>query len=107
MEVTTKQANLGETILILSGQLNFKVRTELQKALKNAQTEGSNQVILDLTHVTFVDCAVLGILVQTKHEFSKTQIMLSLIATPGPILDVLQTMQVDKMLNIVTAKKEA
>ena len=107
MEISTTQTSQGETILTLSGQLNFRVRKELQNALNNAQTEGTNQVILDFTNTTSIDCAALGILVRAKEECTKAHIMLSLLATPGPVLDVLHTMKIDKILTIVPAKHEA
>ena len=106
MEFTKKQTNPGETILILSGQLDFMVRKDFQAAIKNTQTEETQQVVLDLTNVSFIDCAAVGILVRAKHELAQAKITLSLIAAPGRVLTVLQTMNLGEMLAIVPTMQE-
>ena len=106
MEYTKKQTNPGETILILSGQLDFIVRKDFQAAIKNAQIEETQQVVFDLTHVSFIDCAAVGILVRGKHELAQAQITLSLIAAPGRGLTVLQAMNLGEMLSIVPTMQD-
>ncbi len=105
MEINKTQTKPEETVLSLSGRLDFMVRKELQSALQNTQAEGAKYVLLDLTEVSFIDCAALGILVQTKQELADAQITLSLIAVPGRVLDVLHTMNIDKMMPITSAKQ--
>ncbi len=106
MEIKKTQTNPEETVLILSGRLDFMVRRELQSALQNTQTEGTKDVLLDLTDVSFIDCAALGILVRTKQELADAHITLSLIASPGRVFDVLYTMNIDKMMTITSAPQE-
>ncbi len=79
------------------------VRRELQSALQTTQTEGTKSVLLDLTEVSFIDCAALGILVKAKQELAESQITLSLIAAPGRVFDVLRTMNIDKMMTVTSA----
>ena len=79
MECIKKHTDPGETILIFSGLLNFMVRKAFLRALKDAQSERTQHVILDLTQVSFIDCSVLGILVQAIHDLTQTQTTLSLI----------------------------
>ncbi len=107
MEFTKKQTNPGETVLILSGKLDFMVRQDFQAAIKDAHTEETQHIILDLTNISFIDCAAIGILVRAKHEFAQAQITLSLIAAPGRVLTVLQTMNLGEMLSIVPTMQEA
>ncbi len=106
MEFTKKQTNPAEIVLILSGKLDFMVRQDLQAAIKDAQTEETQHVILDLTNVSFIDCAAIGILVRAKHEFAQAKITLSLIAAPGRVFTVLQTMNLGEMLSIVPTMQE-
>ncbi len=107
MEINKTQTKPGETVLSLSGRLDFIVRRELQSALQNSQTEGTKDVLLDLTNVTFVDCAALGILVKSKQELADAHITLSIIAAPGSVFDVLHTMNIDKMMTITSTKQQA
>lgn len=106
MEISKKQANSGEIVLIMSGQLNFIVRKQLQIALQDAATGGTQHVIIDLTDVSFIDCAAMGILAQTHQELADAHITLSVIAAPGRVMDVLYMMNLDKMMTITPAKQE-
>ena len=90
----------------MSGRLNFIVRKELQGALQDAATGGTQHVILDLTDISFIDCAAMGILVKSKQDLATADITLSLIAAPGRALDVLHTMNIDKMMTITPTKQE-
>ena len=103
MELKKTQTKPEEAMLIFSGRLDFLVRRELQSVLQSSQTEGIKSVLLDLTEVTFIDCAALGILVKAKKELAESQITLSLIASPGRVFDVLHTMNIDKMMIITSA----
>ncbi len=103
MEIKQTQTKPEEAMLIFSGRLDFLVRRELQSALQKTQTEGIKSVVLDLTEVSFIDCAALGILVKTKHELAESEMTLSLIASPGRVFDVLHTMNIDKMMTITPA----
>ncbi len=103
MELKKTQTKPEEAMLIFSGRLDFLVRRELQSVLQSSQTEGIKSVLLDLTEVTFIDCAALGILVKAKQELAESQITLSLIASPGRVFDVLHTMNIDKMMIITSA----
>lgn len=106
MEITKQSLNPGETTLILSGQLDFMVRKDFQAALQNAQAKGTQHVILDLTQVSFVDCAALGILVRAKQKLVKAQITLSILTSPGRVFDILQIMNLDKILSVIPINQE-
>ncbi len=103
MEIKQTQTNPEEAVLLLSGRLDFMVRRELQSALQTTQIKGTKSVLLDLTEVSFIDCAALGILVKARLELAESQITLSLISSPGRVFDVLHTMNIDKMMTITSA----
>ena len=102
MEITRKDANPGEITLIISGQLDFKVRKDFQAALQEAKAEAPTHIILDVSHVSFIDCAAVGILVRTKEELAQSEITLSLRATPGRVLDVLKLLNIEKILAVTS-----
>ena len=104
MKITKQTTNPGETTLILSGRLDFMVRTDFLAALQDAKNAGIQHLILDLTQISFIDCAALGILVRAKQELSEAHITLSLLTAPGRVLNVLQTTNLDKILPITSTK---
>ena len=100
MEVTKKMPSPGEIVLALSGRLDFTVRKTFQSAIKEAQTEETRQIVLDLTNVSFVDCSALGIFIRAYQTLAQQQIALSIMASPGRVLDTLQTTHLDKMIPV-------
>lgn len=100
MEITKKLASPVEIVLALSGRLDFTVRKKFQSAIKEAQTEETRQIILDLTKVSFVDCSALGIFIRTYQTLTQQQIAFSIMASPGRVLDTLQTIHLDKMIPV-------
>ncbi len=101
MNYITTQTTPETNTLSFSGKLDFTVRKELQAALKQVQTEGIQQIILDLTKVTFIDCAAIGILVRTKQEFDQVKKPISIVAGSGRVSDVLKVLNIDKMLPVL------
>ena len=103
MEITKKHQNSEELLLTFSGRLDFTVRKPFQHAISEISSEKIKQVILDFTEVSFIDCSALGILLQAKQQLGETQTGLSIISTPGRVLDVLQSIHLDQMIPITTA----
>ncbi|MEX0829497.1 MAG: STAS domain-containing protein [Nitrospirales bacterium] len=105
MEIKRKDPNPEEIILIITGQLDFLVRKDFQAAIQEAQAEGKQHIILDLTEVSSIDCTAVGILVRAKQELADAQIRLSLRTAPGHVLDVLKLLNVDTMLPVAPIKR--
>ncbi len=77
MEFLRTQTNPAETALIRSGQLDFLVRKDFQAIIQEAQTEETQHIILDLSKMSFMDCATIGILLKSKQALTKAHIALS------------------------------
>ena len=107
MEITRTDRNPGEITLSITGQLDFMVRKDFQVAIQESQAEGPTHLILDLSQVSFIDCAAVGILVRAKQDLSDAQITLSLRTAPGRVFDVLKLLNVDKMLPVAIPTQTA
>ncbi len=101
-----KHTNPGEITLILSGSLDFMVRKDIQLALDQSQTEDIHHIILDLSQTSFIDCAVLGIVMQTKQKLTEAQIGFSLISAPGSVFDVLKILEANTVISDVSTTQE-
>ncbi len=106
IEIIKKQPTPDEMTLTLIGQLNFMVRKDFQAALKNISSEGVEQIILDLTQVSSIDCTALGILIKAKQELGETQIRLSLLTSPGRVFEILKTLDLEKMFPLRLIQQE-
>ena len=103
MEITRTDLPPGEITLTITGQLDFMVRKDFQAAIQEALASGPTRLIFDLSQVSFIDCAAVGILVRAKQELAEAQIKLSLRTAPGRVFEVLKLLNVDKMLPVTSA----
>ena len=103
MGITNRQTNPGEVTLVFSGPFDFTVRKDFKIAFQEAQTEDTKHIILDLTDVSFIDCAAIGLVIQAKHEIETTEISLTVNAVPGRVFDVLKLLNLDEMFSVVPA----
>lgn len=102
MEITRTDLTPGEITLIITGQLDFMVRKDFQAAIQEALTTEPTHLILNLSQVSFIDCAAVGILVGAKQDPANAQITLSLRTAPGRVSDVLKFLNVDKIFSVPT-----
>ncbi len=100
MEITKKLESPEKIVLTVSGKLDFTARKAFQTAIKEAQTEHTQQIILDLTNVSFVDCSALGIFIRANQTLAQENIALSILAAPGRALHTLQITHLDKMIPV-------
>ncbi len=106
VEIIQKQTSPKEMTLTLVGELNFMVRKDFQAAIDNAQDKGIESIILNLSHVTFIDCSALGILIKAKQELAKAEITFTLITSPGRVADTLKSLDIGKIIPITLINQE-
>ena len=88
------------TILTLSGRLDIHARKPFQMAMKNIHSVGCQYLTLDLSRVTFIDSSAIGLLILANRTLNQTHTKLSLLVSPGVILDSLKLMNIDKLMPI-------
>ncbi len=106
IEIIKKQPTPGEMTLTLIGQLDFMVRKDFQAALKDISSEGVEQIILDITQVSAIDCTALGILIKAKQELAEAQTRLSLLTSPGRVFGILKALELEKMFPLRLIQQE-
>ena len=79
------------------------VRKEIQLALDQSQTEGIDHIILDLSQASFIDCAVVGIVMQAKQELTVAQMTFSLIVAPGSVFEVLKILEANTVISDISS----
>lgn len=109
VELLAKTVKPGIVVLEMSGSIymgpdcrRIDSEMEAQKA-----KESTNRFIFDLTRVTHIDSAVIGLLVRTYSQLTKAGGGLRLVGTRGMVENVLKMTQVDKVIPICPSVAEA
>jgi len=82
MKITQERRDHTIT-LKLEGNFTYTQRKPFQEAIMNLEAQNAGHIIIDLSHVAFLDSAALGLLMVTNRQLLAEKRTLSL-AYPGP-----------------------
>jgi anti-anti-sigma factor len=85
----------------LSGELTFSSYKEFQDVMKSATDSGKKSCVIDLTDLTSIDSAGIGMLLFANDETKQTNIDLSLRGPQGPVKTVLEHTKINEVIPIV------
>lgn len=77
-------------ILLISGRFTHYARRVFQAVIKNAEASGVRHIILDFSHVTWMDSAGLGLLALAHLACEGHQISMSLVGLQPPVIEVIE-----------------
>lgn len=63
-------ANGESRVIRVSGEVDVSNKDELNAAIANTQSEGAQEVEVDLTEVSYIDSSGIGVLVAAAHRAS-------------------------------------
>lgn len=79
--IDTKVEPTGETVLILSGELDISTADSLQKMVASITTENLERLTFDLSDLRFMDSAGIAVLVHATNKVETVQ-----LRDPSPIV---------------------
>jgi anti-anti-sigma factor len=86
LTVDIKPEHDGKAIVYtLKGSLDFETAPSLRAALIEAADEGKHDIVVDLTHLEFLDSSGLGALIGAHKRALEHSGRVRLIISPGPI----------------------
>ena len=86
LTVDIKPEHEGDAIVYrLKGSLDFETAPSLRAALLEAADEGKHDIVVDLTHLEFLDSSGLGALIGAHKRALDHQGRVRLIVSEGPI----------------------
>ncbi|MEK6632206.1 MAG: STAS domain-containing protein [Nitrospirota bacterium] len=85
-------------VIDITGQFHFGTRKEFTAAIETIKQSGGAHVILNFTHVTFVDSAAIGLLALASQQFKGTNRKLSLVGMQGTVKQVLSLAHIEQMI---------
>jgi anti-anti-sigma factor len=89
------------TVATLTGQLNLGNRLmEFEHHLKQRIEEGSRKIVLDLSGLTYIDSAGLGMVATCAGIMSKMGGKLVVVLASGKIAHMFQLTRLDQVINV-------
>ena len=100
MTVNTTQPDQFTWVIGLSGKLNFHSRQAFHKAVQQAEHTSPRQIIFDLTEISSIDSAGLGLLALTHKRLTTAGIRIGLTNLQHMVKDVFQLTNLDNLFCI-------
>ncbi len=107
MIANTTQHNQQTQILELSGRLNFQARQVYLQGVKQAKISSPRHVIMNLTEVSYIDSAGLGLLALSHKKLTKLGIQISLINPQPSVKQLIELTNLNTMLPIYDSVEAA
>jgi anti-sigma B factor antagonist len=102
-----RPARAGVVLFVLFGEVDLHVAPELRNRLTTAIEEGANYLVLDLSHVTFMDSMALGILLGALKRLRSVEGELRLVAPTSDLRRIFEITLLDQVFTINATRHEA
>lgn len=102
----TERIQAGTTTLTLSRRFDFQARKPFQDAIRKAHAEPSGPVLLNLTHIPFVDSAALGLLALAHENLKRAHRPLILVAPQVYVQKVFELANFHQLMPIYSTEQE-
>lgn len=97
----------GVEIVSISGEFDAFSAHLVKRMLGDPAKVSQPQVILDLSHVTFMDAGALGAIVYCRRLLTARSADLSLVCPAGPALRLMNLLGLDRVWTIYPTRKDA
>jgi anti-sigma B factor antagonist len=97
----------GAPIVAPAGEVDLYTVAQLDREIAHAVRSASSRLIIDLASVTFVDSAVIHLLVTVSRECEETGRKLTVVAPDRSVRKVFEITGIDRALSVVDALSDA
>lgn len=97
----------GVEIVSVSGELDAFSAHHLKRWLGDPAKVSQPQVILDLSHVTFMDAGAVGAIVHCRRMLTARNADLCLVCPAGPALRLMRLLGLDRVWTIYPTREDA
>jgi len=101
VQFATSKTATGVTVIAFTGQLTLGNRLiEAEHEIREQIRQGANELVLDLTKLTFLDSAGIGVLAVCSGAMTKSGGRLVIAVAPGKVRDTLELTRLDKVIEL-------
>jgi anti-anti-sigma factor len=92
----------GETVVVLSGELDMATAPDLATVLDSVMEDGHEQVVIDLSALSFLDSSGIAVLVTSQHQLIEKKRHLVVRAARPHAMKVFEIAGLVDFLNVET-----
>lgn len=107
LEVQTRQAENGVTVVAPTGRLDVAGAPALKEAISEVARDGSPHIVIDMEGVTFVDSTGLGSVIAALKQVRSKEGQLRLAAPNQQVRVVLELTTLDRVFPYYATVEEA
>ena len=101
VQFLTRQQEPGITLMEFTGQLTLgNSLVDVEHAIKDRIQEGCRKLVLDLTNLSFLDSAGVGVLVVCSSVMEQAGGRLAVVGAGGKVKQVLEITHVNKVIGL-------
>ncbi len=98
-----RQVEPDVTVAVLSGMLNLGSRVaEFEQAIKQRIWDGSRKMVFDMTGLTYIDSAGLGMVATSAGNMSKAGGKVVVVSPGGKITQMFEITRLNRIISIFT-----
>jgi anti-sigma B factor antagonist len=98
--IDEERSETGAIVLALHGDADLHVAPELRDRIAEVLGEGATSIVVDLSQVTFVDSALLGVLIDGLKRVRTVGGSLRLVVTSVEIRRIFEIMLLDRVFEL-------
>ena len=107
LTVQSERLDEGAHLITLAGELDLYSVDGFRAALDDALDDGAERVVVDLTHVDFIDSVALGVLANGMKRLRSSGGGLGVVSGNPQIVRVFEITGLDRMLVLARSLDEA
>jgi len=108
VQFATSKTATGVTVIAFTGQLTLGNRLiEAEHEIREQIRQGARKLVLDLTKLTFLDSAGIGVLAVCSGAMTKSGGRLAIAAGAGKVKESLELTRLDKVIEIYPDSESA
>jgi anti-sigma B factor antagonist len=99
LSVSTQTRDPGVVIVSITGRIALGVeKGQIEDAVVGALKEGVRKIVIDLTHVSYIDSAGIGIIAFCFGKASQLGAQFTVAAADGRVMDVFRITRLDQVV---------
>lgn len=99
LSLTTRKREPDIVVVEVSGRITIgRESGQIDAAVIKALDEGARKIVIDLTHVTFIDSTGIGIVAYCFGKASKAGAQLHVAGAGGKVMEVFEITHIDQVI---------
>jgi len=108
LSVTTRKCEPDVTVIELSGRITLgRESGQIEASILKALNEGASKLVVDLTHVTYIDSTGIGIIAYCFGKVSQANAKAAVAGAKGLVLEVFKMTRLDSVMKFYPGVAEA